>query len=274
MRAIYMSLLASGATASITTSFWFPVNLVGTDRITYVASVIGAASDRITLAAHPTNDPDYEALGIDTTGTLTLTVASTLFEQSVPEMTGIAGGNPKDFGQSYRCEVPSADATAAACTGSVGQGIARLQHCATPRSARQAETVTKEWTFSDPGTQGVETIVRTFPPSPTTPVPDWCSAISDLTGGSVPSSVLTTTAEVPVSEFTTFTFILTAGEEKLVPATTAGAPTSSTPVPTGSAPNSGRTGTSSSTAGTGAAAPMKTVAPALAALGAAVAGFL
>jgi hypothetical protein len=129
-------------------------------------------------------------------------------------------------------------------------------------------TATMLWTFSDTDTAGVETIVRTFPGSPTTPAPDYCSAGSDAP---VPSSVLQFNEVLPRDSFVNYEIIITAGEEKLS-ATTGGAVTTSGPEPTG--PQTSNQGPAASETGNGASAPMRTMVPALAGLGAAAAVFL
>lgn len=49
-------LFVASAAANYTTSYMLP-GLVGTDRIRYLGSVIGAEGDRMTLAITPDNDP-------------------------------------------------------------------------------------------------------------------------------------------------------------------------------------------------------------------------
>ncbi|KAF2183468.1 hypothetical protein K469DRAFT_710633 [Zopfia rhizophila CBS 207.26] len=263
-------LFAASATAQLTTSFWMPKIYLGTERISYVASVVGADQDRLTLAASPANDTDYEALGLATGSTDTYTFASTLFEYSTSEMPrNVAGASSGEYAYSFKCEMQTADAEAD-CTVSYGPGIARGR-CNT-RSI-PGYTSTQLWTFSDTDTAGVETIVRSFPGSPNTPIPDWCNEGSDAP---VPSSALINDAPFQSTYFGTYEFIITAGEEK-VSATTGGVVSTSSVEPTGSQASSGGTGSTAAATGaegTGEAAPMNTVAPALAGLAAVAVFFL
>lgn len=272
--ATLLFLFATSVAAQLTTSMWLPKYTLKTERIRFLASVVAADKDRLTLAVTPENDTDYEALALDMGGTDTYTIASTLFEFSTSDIYGAVGPSTADYGYSYRCEMQTAD-TEASCTVSMGQVMGRGR-CQT--ATYEASTWTKVWSFTETDTTGVETLVWTRPSAPTTPVPDWCSVSGIPT---VPSSALTTSAPVPRSSFGTYQIIITAGEEK-ISAASGGTGSTSSAGPTGSQASSGGTNSSTAptgtaptgTAPTGAAAPMKTMVPALAGLGAAVAVFL
>lgn len=96
---------------------------------------------------------------------------------------------------------------------------------------------------------------------------------SDLEPLSVPESARIETFTMPRSDFGLYRFVITAGEEKLPKATTGAAVTSGSVTPTGTG-SQGPAETSSQASNSSGAAPMKTVAPALAGLGAAVAMFM
>jgi hypothetical protein len=266
MRVVFpIFLLAAHAAGELTTSYWFLRNaVVGTDRIKYVASVIDAEGDRVTLAMQPTNDPDYEGLPIQTERAFTYTFASTMFafansfeDQPSNEATTV------NYDMSVQCEM-QATASAATCTASYNEAHASLQaFCDRPTSPYGPTTMTRLWTFSDTDTQGVETIEITFAGSPTTPVPAFCT---DAPDAPVPSSELGWVDTVERDRFVTFQVVITAGEEKIISATAGGTVKTSGAEPTGTAANE--------ESGNGASAPMRTLTPALAGLGAAAAIFL
>lgn len=105
---------------------------------------------------------------------------------------------------------------------------------------------------------GVETITRTYIFGPwTREFPTWCS-ISDF----VPSSGFQIAVSARREDIDTFQLFITAGQEKLSATPAVGASISSA-TPTGAGAGS-----------SGAAVPMKTAAPMIAGLGAAVAIFL
>ncbi|KAJ4303692.1 hypothetical protein N0V90_002593 [Kalmusia sp. IMI 367209] len=268
----FVVFFAATAAANFTTSFWLQNNL-GTDRIRYVASVVDADEDRLTLAASYDNDPDYSALGIDEDATDTITLASTLYEYSTAQIFNRAT-TPTAGESAYhlRCELQSTIASAD-CTVSVGKALGQGRCRSGNYISRDPTTRTLHWTFSDTDTAGVATLTRSIPGSPTTPIPDWCSTgsggYSDI---SVPSSELLRTFKVDKSTFALYTFVITAGEEKIPSATTGGSASTASVTPTGS--GGGSENPASETSGSPGAAPMRTVAPALAGLGAAVAVFL
>lgn len=237
-----------------------PTNVIGTDKITFLASVIGADKDRLTLAISPKNDTDYTELFDNYDSSQTYTFASTMYEWSTSDFgPSTSRSSPGGYEASQHCEMQQT-ASEVTCTLSWGSEL-RRELCydyKTGTAARPRETVTQLWTYSNSETAGVETIVRTFAGSPTTPAADFCSAGEDAP---IPSSELQWEAAVPKEDFGTFTMIITAGEEKMKP-TAGGAATTSGAEPTGSE------------SGNGASAPMRTMAPALAGLGAIAAVFL
>ncbi|KAL5392583.1 hypothetical protein PMIN02_006094 [Paraphaeosphaeria minitans] len=111
---------------------------------------------------------------------------------------------------------------------------------------RSEQKYTQLYSFSDTDAVGVETI-------------------TDIDDISVPSSALVETYPHAKSDFNAYQFVITAGEEKLPKVTTGGAASTGGPA---------STGTDGTGTGSEGAAPMKTLAPALDGLGAAVAWFL
>lgn len=117
--------------------------------------------------------------------------------------------------------------------------------------------MTSLWTFSDTDTAGVATLVRSWPAVSPVPRPDWCGEPQNSSAISVPSSALVKTEDIPKDRFTLYDVVITAGEDKI-------------PSPTQSRNEPSNSDASGSPGG----APIKTLAPALAGLGAAVAVFL
>lgn len=283
MRAtVVFCLLAATASANITTSYFLPNSSFGTNRLRFVASVINASDDLVTLSVDLDNDPDYSIFGTELG---TWTMGSTLFYYSTyalinrPSLTSDGG-----YAVSYKCDIP-ATASSAACTVSRGPELVRPRCRSAKRTDidavnRSERKYTQLYSFSDTDSVGVETIVGTFPGYSSRPNPEWCGTGTIVTNISVPSSALVETLELPKSDFNQYQFIITAGEEKLPSATTGGTANTGSPAETGTEETgTGSTGTAvTGTEGTGTgspgAAPMKTVAPALAGLGAAVAMFL
>lgn len=253
IRVNLLFLFAACAAAQLTTSFWMPRLKSGMERVRFVASVVDVDQDRLTLAFSPDNDTDYEALGITSGSSDTYTFASTLFEFYASDVPGATRTPSGDFAYSYKCEMQTAD-TEAVCTASSGPGFQTLG--CPPIDGESSDT----------GTASVESIVKTVPISTTTPFKLKCGTISEAP---VPSSA-PVGVPLPRTAFETHEFIITAGEEKLA-AAAGGAPSTSNAGPTGSQTSKGASATESST---GVAASMKTMAPALAGLGAAVAIFL
>ncbi|KAJ4347081.1 uncharacterized protein N0V89_011017 [Didymosphaeria variabile] len=266
---LLFSLLAATACANITTSYFLPNTSYGTNRLRFVGSVINASDDRVTLAVALEDDPDYTN-NFDMR-TATYTFGSTMFDYSTADFIN-RGYSESSGGNAYslKCDFPSTASTAD-CTVSRGpellKGACRWTNNSEYSEALRSERPhTQLYTFSDTDTAGVETIVRTLArPNSKTPIPGWCSSETDRSKISVPSSALAETYQPAKSSFNQYQFVITAGEEKLPSATTGGAVSTD-----GSTP----TGTEDSGTGSPGAAPMKTVAPALAGLGAAVAMFL
>lgn len=270
------ALLSAHVAADITTSFALPyATILGTDQITYVASVINADKDTTTLVAGLMEGPDYEAIGMAFPGgNVTWTLASTLFEQSTDREPAGRTTEPGAWSVHVRCEMQTSDASAT-CTESIGANVARFGRCNEPVPGNTGSVLTRVWTPNPSNTEDVETVVQTYPGRPTTPPPDWCSGVSD-DQGPVPSSALRKETLIDRDEIPTFTFIITAGEEKLPEPTAGGTPstehTAATTTETGE--SEGSESTATTTEESGVAMPAKTLAPVLAGLGAAVAAFL
>ena len=275
---LLLAVLASSTTAQITTAYLLPNSSYGTNRLRFVASIINATNDEVTLAAHLDDESKYTALG--EWGTDTWTFGPTYFIASTSQLMPRAPRTSEASdasAYSLRCDVVTT-ATTADCTLSRGPSLA-INQCNTRHFSRPDHLETVVWTYSQDREVGTETIVRTFPGTPTTSqvIPEWCPSETELAAPEivsfqVPESGKVRTFTKARSEFGLYTFVITAGQEKLPMATTgASVGGSGTATETGSqAP----TGTGSQVSKFDGGAPVQTMAPALAGLGAAVAMFL
>lgn len=257
-------LAATTATAQLTTSLWMPSvkRVIGTDNLRWVASVIDASGDRLTLAYHLSNDPDYTALILNTNNTVTMTFAPTMVASSTSDLD-LQITMSGDRGYSFQCERQAPEDDKATCTESLNSWMLNLAGCRP--NTHPATVLSSEWTHSEGGTVGVETMLWTIG-GQDGEVREWCTK----EGAEPPSSEAIHTFTRDADYFATYEFIITAGEEKLR-ATTGAGPTGTDAKPTGT----GASGTGPADATeTGAAVPMKTMAPLVAGLGAAVAVFL
>lgn len=263
---------ASVRAANITTSYFMPKLPFDNAHVAFVASVINASDDRVTLAAALVNSLPANATELEDRRNVTLTLASTLYESSTQNLLGedpTATPLNRESAYSYKCVRTATDA-AADCTVSHGRGIA-LQLCDAQQydGSYPTRTHTVLWTYSFAETEkGVDTILRTVPGSASTSstMPAWCpeggadrSQFSDI---SVPESAMMGTFTAAADRFGAYEVVITAGMEKL--------PT----VTTGSAGGAGTSSGGVSKTGSPGIAPMKTMAPGLAGLGVAVAMFL
>ncbi|KAH7072358.1 hypothetical protein FB567DRAFT_454806 [Paraphoma chrysanthemicola] len=260
MTMILSTLLFAGATsAQLTTSFPFLKTFLGTDKIGFYGSVIGVSGDHTTLAVVYDNGTDVSALGLATQAQ-TFTIAPTMFQGGTTSRDGPARAGEYIL----RCEWSTAPDAVPMCTGIYGPDRARIIQCQTPNPRQTPSTGyrTETHTYSGRGTYsaGVETIVRTlaYGVQSSRSRPDWCNDASF-----VPSDGYSVTATIPRSDIGTFQLVVTAGQEKLNATQGAGVSLSS-PTLTGS----------TSGFSTAAAMPMKTMAPLVAGLGAAIAVFV
>ncbi|KAK3208105.1 hypothetical protein GRF29_96g1410373 [Pseudopithomyces chartarum] len=191
---LLLAVLASSATAQITTAYLLPNSSYGTNRLRFVASIINATNDELTLAAHLDDESKYTALG--EWGTDTWTFGPTYIIASTSQLMP-RGPRPSEASDasaySLRCDVVTT-ATTADCTVSQGPSLV-VNQCNTRHFSRSQQLFTDVWTYSQDGEVGTETIVRTFPGTPTTSqvIPEWCPnetnlAASDMTAIEVPES--------------------------------------------------------------------------------------
>ncbi|KAF2010985.1 hypothetical protein BU24DRAFT_50425 [Aaosphaeria arxii CBS 175.79] len=238
------------AFAKLTTSIWMP-NGMDDDSVTFRGSVIGANKEAVTLAL-AYNEP-YNASEPMATVTVAPTFWATQTTLTDPETSG-------DYTYSAQCSKAPRARAGASCSYSFAGVLAHAMACAD--FTQQAEWTTDSYTL-----------------------PAWCTEGTEL-----PASLARDVFTLAQSEIGTYEVIITAGEEKLSAVATTGASvtpssaqsTGSNTTPTGtgsstaaSAAQSGSSGTGTATTSeTGAAVPLRTMAPALAGFGAALAMFV
>jgi hypothetical protein len=267
-------LFASAAAAQITTSVWLPSSPYSPDDTNFQASVIAAEGDHVTMAISLNVEDSYA--GESTIETVTFH-GSTSFENIVT-YSDSEYGYEGEATVSYGC---SKEADRPVCAFSSNGPAVWSEYCADFSDYRTAYTTTETYTFDSPSS--VVEQVQTYDNSDL--IPDFC-----LTGSLLPESYAVMSMSMKGTKFETYPITITAGEDKL--SATAGAtPTNSrasaTTTPTGSVtptvtpsgsnstvPSSSPTAPNAPAEQTGAAAPMLTLAPALAGLGALVAALL
>jgi hypothetical protein len=268
-------LLAGAVSAQITTSIPLPEKNLGTDKIGFYGSVIGASNGHTTMVISYDNGTNLEALSYgDIKVTITVSPNSYEFNQNlrrgIPNDGSPDGPDGSNINQ--RCSIENGSQQ---CIFSYGTLIASSIQCETEPS-RQEATGYQTYTHTYPGrlsySAGVETFTRTIihgPQSSRSP-PSWCTE-----SGHVFTSAYLETVTMSSGALGMYQVVLTAGLEKLS-ATQGASATSSgaTPTASGGADTSGAAGISVAAGSTGAAGPMKTAGPVLVGLGAAAAMFL
>ncbi|KAF9694197.1 hypothetical protein EKO04_007883 [Ascochyta lentis] len=282
-------LLAALASAEYTTTVWVS-KLGNSDKYGYVASVVNADAQHVTMMLDFDSSTNTSALNLGGFGgNYTFGPSSFILNQQltqlVPEITG-------DSNLRVQCTQPAQGQSndVVQCTQTNGDGFARFFRCnedLTTQIQSRLPNITSTYlhTYGTGlwGSSGVETITWTlnFPEQAETTTQAWC------TSDEIPASALTIPFTDKAGQYAVYQVVVTAGQEKLsaysgpsvalstitsasngtVPGTTASAGSSGSVIasPTGSAPPES----------TGAAGKINAVAPALAGLGvAAVMGML
>ncbi|KAH7125628.1 hypothetical protein B0J11DRAFT_528906 [Dendryphion nanum] len=261
-------LFASYATAQITTAFWMPGFNLGTDKLGYHGSVIGANASHTTIALSYDNNtvPDINFLAYDFTWTAT--IGPTVFEHVTDNnlVDGPTTRIPDANDYKVHCErsTTSAEAT---CTASMGAYRAARFLCNSSQRTRPVSTFLQTWVlpYSPRASRsgGIETIVDTLVFKPNTnAIPDWCSNYPE----NIPTTFRgsSTVLNFPSNSVFVNQLTITAGQEKLPVTTPPTTGPSGIPGPA-STPTRGGTALSGSSS-PGGAMPMRTAAP-VAALG-------
>jgi hypothetical protein len=259
-------LLARAVSAQITTSILLPEKNLGTDKLGFYGSVIGASNGHTTMVISYDNGTNLEALS-DGDIKVTITVSPNSYEFNQNLRRGIPNdGRPDDPDGSninQRCSIENGSPQ---CIFSYGTLVASSIQCETGYSGPET-THYMTLTHTYPGrlsySAGMETFTRTMiieRQSSRSP-PSWCTE-----SGHVFTSAYFKTATMSSGALGMYQVVLTAGLEKLS-ATQGASATSSSATPTAS----GGAVSSSAAGSTGAAGPMKTAGPVLVGLGAAAA---
>jgi hypothetical protein len=258
-----MAFAALVSAEQVTTSFW--ALEVGTDKLGYYGSVVGAEDGHLTLALEYDNGTTPLRGEQRRRKVGTWTVGPTMYEYS--EQFTVEGDQTTNlYGVHVYCEkTDTAGNAPATCTQEMEPGLASAFFCdaSGPRDTTvYTDTETHFYGSGIWGAPGVETLTEAYSQNERNP---WCDDASANTNS------FTSTWEVrsgQASAIATYQVVITAGEEKMTATAGAGAGTG-TAKPTGTgAP----TGASSGNAA-GLAAPMKTGVPALAGVGALAAAF-
>lgn len=263
---------AAAQASNITTTAWM-TKFAGSDKFGYVASVMGADAQHMTLSLDFDADTNRTALHIGGDGgnyTFGPSSYTVNWPMTMYDLTPSGG----DMNVQIQCTQPAQSDDGAQCTGILGDGYARFARCNEYQTTRTDRPNLTNSSTSYPhtygtglwGSGGVETVTLNFTYSPQTETttPAWC------TSDEVPASILTIEAPSPVESFAVYQIVITAGQEKL---SAYSGVVSATGSPTASA-GSGITSASATVTGapesTGAADKINAVVPALAGMGIAV----
>ena len=261
-------LFASAAAAQVTTKIWLPGS-PGEDDYQFQASIIGADGDDVTMAIEMSGDDYYGS-------TETVTYHGTTSFENIITTSDSYGSYKGDLTVSYGC---SKRGDTPRCTYSYNGPVAWSSYCEDYTSYTAVITETSTYTYDSPPSTVEQ--VETY--DYRSQIPSFC-----LSGSVLPDEYAIETLSLEDSEVATYAVTITAGEEK-IGATAGASPTNSGASPTKSnssvKPTSSPSGSNSTSptgtptppaeqSSTGAAAPMKTLAPAIAGLGALVAALL
>lgn len=270
--------LASAQTVNITTTAWM-TKFAGSDKYGYVASVMGADAQHMTLSMDFDADTDKDALHIGGEGgnyTFGLSDYTVNWPQTRFEPTPSG-----DMNVQMQCTQPAQSGDEVSCTGILGDGYARSIRCneyqttqtGRPQNTNSSTVYPHTYGTGLWGSGGVETLTMnfTYPLQTETTTPAWC------TSDDVPASVLTITDPNPVESFAVYQIVITAGQEKLsaysgssVAVSTASRSTGSVSGGTASAGSGAASASATASAppeNTGAAGRIGAVVPALAGMG-------
>ena len=264
-----MAFAALVSAEQITTTFWAPK--LGTDKLGYYGSVVGAENGHLTLALDYDNDTSPLMAERNSRSEKTWTVGSTMYEYS-SHFSVYDEGTTRLYGVHFYCEkTDTASDAPATCTEKYEAGLASAFYCNVPVPREtDVQTLTETHYYGSGiwGPPGVETLTPVYSQNEQLA---WCSDAAANTSSFTSSWTL---SGGQVSSPATFQVVITAGEEKMTATAGAGAGTGAAK-PTGTGAPTGTEGAAGSSSGNAAghAAPMKTGVPALAGVGALAAAF-
>lgn len=265
---LFFAALASAQTANITTTAWL-TKFAGSDKYGYVASVINADDQHMTVALDADSDADVDSLHIGGfVGNFTLGREASSF--TVKESVRRAAPTPTtNMYIQVACTRPAQQDDDVTCESVYGDGYARLGWCneqvtRTDRQQPPNSTTTYPHTYGSGiwGGPGSEIITQKFeyPLVRQTTTPEWC------TSDEVPASALSRSHTTSAAEFGIYQIVIHAGQEKLSDFTAKGTP-SATASAGGSASTAASATQSTATGSTGAAGKVHATLPAIAGMG-------
>ncbi|KAF1926502.1 uncharacterized protein M421DRAFT_94032 [Didymella exigua CBS 183.55] len=209
--------IATAQASNYTTTAWM-TNFADTDRYGYVASVIDADSEHMTLSLDFDANTNTTALNIGGPGgnytfgktAFTIKEAMTRYEPTPTD---------GDMNLQLACTQPAQAGADVTCDGKIGDGYARFARCneyqttQTDRSPVENVTRTITHTYGTGiwGSAGTETITQeyNFPLQTETTTPAWC------TSDEVPETELESSFTTTAAEFAVYQIVIYAGQEKL-----------------------------------------------------------
>lgn len=207
--------IAAAQTTNYTTTAWMS-NFLETDRYGYIASVIGADAERLTLSLDYDSDTNKTVLNVGGPGG-NYTFDKTAFTVST-KMTQLARtSTDEDFGYQVVCTQPAEADPNVTCDVKVGDAYARARSCneyqvtRTYQGKNVTSTITHTYGTGIWGPAGTEVITQKFdfPPDTISTTPSWC------TSDEVPQTVLEKAYTTSAADFAVYKIVIYAGQEKL-----------------------------------------------------------
>lgn len=276
--------IATAQAANYTTTAWM-TNFAGTDKYGYVASVIDADAEHMTLSMDFDSDTNATILNIGGPGG-NYTFGKTAFTVSTDMDRFADASTGGDFGYQIACTQPAEANPTVTCNAKIGDAYARAGFCNEYQATQTfsgrniTSTITHTYGTGIWGPAGTETITQKFdfPPDTVSTTPAWC------TSDEVPATVLEGPFTTSAAEFAVYQIVIYAGQEKLSAYSGSSVDVSTIPASPSATPSSSNSRAASASAivsastppqSTGAAKKMSAAVPALAGLGvAAVMGIL
>lgn len=214
---LLFAVVASAQTANYTTTAWL-TDFAGSDKYGYVASVIDADDQHMTLSLDYDSNTDRDALHVGgPAGNFTLGREASSF--TVRDSLRAALPTPtSDAYFQIACTRPAQQGGEVICNSTFGEGYARYLSCReqltqTDRRVPPNSTTTYPHTYGSGiwGEPGSEVVTQTFNyhPGTATTTPAWC------TSDTVPESELSGSYTTSAAEFAVYQVVIYAGQEKL-----------------------------------------------------------
>lgn len=265
--------IATVQAANYTTTAWMG-NFAGTDKYGYVASVIDADAEHMTLSMYFDSDTNVTVLNVGgPSGNYTF--GKTAFTVSTDTDRFRDASTGGDFGYQIACTQPAEAAPSVTCDVKIGDAYARAGRCNEYQATQTfsgrnfTSTITHTYGTGIWGPAGTETITQRFdfPPDTVSTTPAWC------TSDEVPATVLERPYTTSAADFAVYQIVIYAGQEKLSAFSGSSVDVSTIPPSPSVTASSGSptvasasASTSSPPQSTGAARKMSAVVPALAGL--------